>query len=174
MKSSSPRPSLLHRLTAGSPARSACSISRSSASRAAGSPGAPSLERLPGPFVLVAGDLRPSEAAELDWEKVLAVATDVGSSTYHTAIIARSLGIPAVVGLKDATRQTPAGSLVIVDGTRGGNRNVAPVSALASCTNPMPALAIRMATITMASRGAPSAPSSPQAMSEITIATARR
>jgi phosphotransferase system enzyme I (PtsI) len=84
-----------------------------------GSPGAPSLERLPGPFVLIASDLSPSEAAELDWEKVLAVATDVGSSTYHTAIIARSLGIPAVVGLKDATRQTPAGSLVVVDGTRG-------------------------------------------------------
>jgi phosphotransferase system enzyme I (PtsI) len=84
-----------------------------------GSAGAPSLERLPGPVVLIASDLSPSEAAELDWEKVLAVATDVGSSTYHTAIIARSLGIPAVVGLKDATRQTPAGSLVVVDGTRG-------------------------------------------------------
>jgi phosphotransferase system enzyme I (PtsI) len=84
-----------------------------------GSPGAPSLERLPGRFVLVASDLNPSEAAELDWEKVLAVATDVGSSTYHTAIIARSLGIPAVVGLKDATQRTPAGSLVVVDGTRG-------------------------------------------------------
>jgi phosphotransferase system enzyme I (PtsI) len=84
-----------------------------------GAPGAPSLERLPGPFVLVASDLSPSEAAELDWDKVLAVATDMGSSTYHTAIIARSLRIPAVVGLKDATRQTPAGSLVVVDGTRG-------------------------------------------------------
>ncbi|MCG6923391.1 MAG: phosphoenolpyruvate--protein phosphotransferase [Acidobacteria bacterium] len=84
-----------------------------------GAPGAPSLERLPGPFVLVASDLSPSEAAELDWDRVLAVATDMGSSTYHTAIIARSLRIPAVVGLKDATRQTPAGSLVVVDGTRG-------------------------------------------------------
>jgi len=84
-----------------------------------GSPGAPSLERLPGPVVLVAGDLSPSEAAELDWDKVLAVVTDVGSSTYHTAIIARSLGVPAVVGLKDATKRTPAGSLVVVDGTRG-------------------------------------------------------
>jgi phosphotransferase system enzyme I (PtsI) len=84
-----------------------------------GSPEAPSLERLPGPLVLVASDLSPSEAAELDWDKVLAVATDVGSSTYHTAIIARSLGIPAVVGLKDATRQTPPGSLVVVDGSRG-------------------------------------------------------
>ena len=80
---------------------------------------APSLARLPGSFVLVAADLSPSEAAELDWERVLAVATDVGSSTYHTAIIARSLGIPAVVGLKDATRAVKPGTTVVVDGTRG-------------------------------------------------------
>jgi phosphotransferase system enzyme I (PtsI) len=84
-----------------------------------GSPGAPSLARLPGPVVLVAGDLRPSEAAELDWERVLAIVTDVGSSTYHTAIIARSLGIPAVVGLKEATRRIPPGAMVAVDGARG-------------------------------------------------------
>jgi phosphoenolpyruvate-protein phosphotransferase (PTS system enzyme I) len=84
-----------------------------------GSADAPSLARLPGSFVLVAADLLPSEAAELDWEKVLAVATDVGSSTYHTAIIARSLGIPAVVGLKDATSTVKPGAMVVVDGTRG-------------------------------------------------------
>ena len=84
-----------------------------------GSSEAPSLSRLPGPVVLVAGDLRPSEAAELDWDQVLAIVTDIGSSTYHTAIIARSLGIPAVAGLKEATRQIPPGSLVAVDGTRG-------------------------------------------------------
>jgi phosphotransferase system enzyme I (PtsI) len=84
-----------------------------------GSPEAPSLGRLPGPVVLVAGDLTPSEAAELDWERVLAIVTDVGSSTYHTAIIARSLGIPAVAGLKEATRQIPAGSQLVVDGTGG-------------------------------------------------------
>ena len=84
-----------------------------------GSPDAPSLSRLPGRFVLVAADLSPSEAAELDWERVVAVVTDVGSSTYHTAIIARSLGIPAVVGLEDATRRIPPGGLVVVDGTRG-------------------------------------------------------
>lgn len=84
-----------------------------------GTPEAPSLSRLPGPVVLVAGDLTPSEAAELDWDRVLAIVTDVGSSTYHTAIIARSLGIPAVAGLKEATRQIPPGGLVAVDGTRG-------------------------------------------------------
>ncbi len=80
---------------------------------------APSLSRLPAPVVLVADDLTPSEAAELDWDRVLAIVTDVGSSTYHTAIIARSLGIPAVTGLKGATRQVAPGSLVVVDGTRG-------------------------------------------------------
>jgi phosphotransferase system enzyme I (PtsI) len=85
----------------------------------AGAADAPSLARLPGAFVLVASDLTPSEAAELDWERVLAVATDAGSETYHTAILARSLGIPGVVGLKDATRRIPTGALVIVDGTRG-------------------------------------------------------
>ncbi len=84
-----------------------------------GTTDAPSLSRLPGPVVLVAGDLTPSEAAELDWDRVLAIVTDVGSSTYHTAIIARSLGIPAVAGLKEATRQIPPGAMVAVDGTRG-------------------------------------------------------
>jgi phosphotransferase system enzyme I (PtsI) len=85
----------------------------------AGDGDAPSLRRLPGEFVLVAEDLTPSQAGELDWARVLAVATDAGSRTYHTAILARSLGIPAVVGLKDATRRIPAGALVVVDGARG-------------------------------------------------------
>ncbi len=84
-----------------------------------GSPGAPSLARLPEPVVLVSGDLRPSEAAELDWDRVLAIVTDVGSSTYHTAIIARSLGIPAVAGLREATRLIPSGATLGVDGARG-------------------------------------------------------
>jgi phosphotransferase system enzyme I (PtsI) len=85
----------------------------------AGAANAPSLSRLPGRFVVVASGLSPSEAADLDWERVVAIATDVGSATYHTAIIARSLGIPAVVGLENATRRIPPGTLVVVDGTRG-------------------------------------------------------
>jgi phosphoenolpyruvate-protein phosphotransferase (PTS system enzyme I) len=85
----------------------------------AGAEDAPSLSRLPGRFVVVASGLSPSEAAGLDWDRVVAIATDVGSSTYHTAIIARSLGIPAVVGLENATRRIPPGTLVVVDGTRG-------------------------------------------------------
>lgn len=80
---------------------------------------APSLSRLPGSFVLVAEDLTPSEAAELDWGRVVAVATDTGSPTHHTSILARSFGVPAVVGLGMATREVPAGALVAVDGTRG-------------------------------------------------------
>ncbi len=80
---------------------------------------APSLRRLPGSFVLVAAGLAPSDAAELDWERVLAVATDEGSATYHTSILARSFGVPAVVGLREATRRIAPGSLVVVDGTRG-------------------------------------------------------
>ncbi|HSB60587.1 MAG TPA: phosphoenolpyruvate--protein phosphotransferase [Vicinamibacteria bacterium] len=84
-----------------------------------GSAEAPSLRRLPGSFVLVTESLTPSEAADLDWRSVLAVVTDVGSSTHHTAIIARSLGIPAVVGLRDATRRIPPGALLAVDGGRG-------------------------------------------------------
>jgi phosphoenolpyruvate-protein phosphotransferase (PTS system enzyme I) len=80
---------------------------------------APSLARLPGRFVIVAVDLTPSEAAELDWEHVLAIATDTGSPSHHTSILARSFGIPAVVGLQDATTRVPPGATVAVDGTHG-------------------------------------------------------
>lgn len=85
----------------------------------AGDEEAPTLSRLPGPVVLVADDLGPSEAGDLDWPRVLAVAIDAGARTSHTVILARSLGIPAVVDLKDATRRIRAGSLLAVDGTRG-------------------------------------------------------
>jgi phosphotransferase system enzyme I (PtsI) len=84
-----------------------------------GAPDAPSLSSLPGQFVIVAVDLTPSEAAELDWEHVLAIATDAGSPSHHTSILARSFGIPAVVGLQDATTRIPPGATVAVDGTHG-------------------------------------------------------
>ena len=84
-----------------------------------GATDAPSLARLPGSFVIVAVDLTPSEAAELDWEHVLAIATDAGSPSHHTSILARSFGIPAVVGLQDATTRIPAGATVAVDGSHG-------------------------------------------------------
>jgi phosphoenolpyruvate-protein phosphotransferase (PTS system enzyme I) len=84
-----------------------------------GTAGAPKLSRLPGAYVLVADELAPSEAAELDWERVLAVVTDKGSATYHTSILARSFGVPAVVGLGDATQRIPPGAMVVVDGSHG-------------------------------------------------------
>jgi phosphoenolpyruvate-protein phosphotransferase (PTS system enzyme I) len=84
-----------------------------------GSPGAPSLSRLPGQYILVASGLTPSDLAELDWARVLGLATDSGSATHHTSILARSFGVPAVVGLGDATRRIAPGTEMVVDGTRG-------------------------------------------------------
>jgi phosphotransferase system enzyme I (PtsI) len=70
--------------------------------------------------VLVAHDLLPSEAAmRLSRKNVLAVAIDMGGPTSHTAILARSLNIPAVVGLHNVTQQVKNGDFIIVDGTDG-------------------------------------------------------
>ncbi|HEV3471359.1 MAG TPA: phosphoenolpyruvate--protein phosphotransferase [Pyrinomonadaceae bacterium] len=68
---------------------------------------------------LVAEELMPSTIAELDFTHVKAVATDVGGWTSHTAIIARGLGIPAVVGLRDLYRHARTGDTVVVDAHRG-------------------------------------------------------
>ncbi|MBE1874163.1 phosphoenolpyruvate--protein phosphotransferase [Myceligenerans pegani] len=70
------------------------------------------------PFVLVATDLAPADTATLDPAAVLAVVTARGGPTSHTAIIARSLGIPAVVALGEAA-DLSAGETVLVDGTDG-------------------------------------------------------
>jgi phosphoenolpyruvate-protein phosphotransferase (PTS system enzyme I) len=69
--------------------------------------------------VLVADELLPSAAAELDFTRVRAVASDAGGWTSHTAIIARGLGIPAVVGLRDLYRHARTGDEIAVDGLRG-------------------------------------------------------
>jgi phosphotransferase system enzyme I (PtsI) len=71
------------------------------------------------PCVLVADELPPSIAAQLDWSKFQAFITDAGSRTYHTAILARSLHVPAVVGLHDATEKIVPGTLILVDGDEG-------------------------------------------------------
>ena len=60
--------------------------------------------------VLIADELTPSLAAQVDWTKVRGFATDAGSRTYHTAILARSLDVPAVVGLHNASRSHPPGA----------------------------------------------------------------
>jgi len=71
------------------------------------------------PVVLVAHDLTPSDTAQLDREKVKAFLTNIGGRTSHSAIMARTLEIPAVVGLSDITEHLRTGDLVIVDGTEG-------------------------------------------------------
>jgi phosphotransferase system enzyme I (PtsI) len=67
--------------------------------------------------VLVADELTPSMAAQVDWTKVRGFATDAGSRTYHTAILARSLDVPAIVGLHNASAQVQAGQIVVIDGS---------------------------------------------------------
>lgn len=86
-----------------------------------GEKGAPRdlLRELDAPCVLVADELTPSVLAQLDWTRILGFATDAGSRTYHTAILARSLGVPAVVGLHDASRRVPPGAWIIIDGGTG-------------------------------------------------------
>ena len=69
--------------------------------------------------VLIADELTPSLAAQVDWTKVRGFATDAGSRTYHTAILARSLDLPAVVGLHNASELIQAGQMVVIDGNSG-------------------------------------------------------
>jgi phosphotransferase system enzyme I (PtsI) len=69
--------------------------------------------------VIVSQDLLPSAVAQLDLQFARAIATDSGGWTSHTAIIARGLGIPAVVGLRDFFRNARTGDEVIVDSARG-------------------------------------------------------
>jgi phosphotransferase system enzyme I (PtsI) len=88
------------------------------------------LQDLDTPCVLVADELTPSVVAQLDWTRIKGFATDAGSRTYHTAILARSLGVPAVVGLHDVSRRVPAGASVIVDGETG-DVTIAPTQVLA-------------------------------------------
>src|SRR5205085_1075714 len=69
--------------------------------------------------VIVAEELMPSTIAELDFTHIKAIATDVGGWTSHTAIIARGLGIPAVVGLRDFYRAARTGDTAIIDARTG-------------------------------------------------------
>jgi len=75
------------------------------------------LRQLDESSVLIADELTPSLAAQVDWSRVRGFATDAGSRTYHTAILARSLDVPAIVGLHDASVQVQAGQTVIIDGS---------------------------------------------------------
>ncbi|PHV69497.1 phosphoenolpyruvate--protein phosphotransferase [Sporanaerobium hydrogeniformans] len=69
--------------------------------------------------IVIAHDLTPSDTAQLDKEKVVGFLTNIGGRTSHSAIMARTLEIPAVVGLKDITSCVQNGDTVIIDGTEG-------------------------------------------------------
>ncbi len=69
--------------------------------------------------VLVCEDLKPSEAAEIDWSQVGALVADHGSPTHHMAILARSRGIPCVLGVRTGTKEVSSEAVVLVDGTAG-------------------------------------------------------
>src|SRR3989440_4664737 len=69
--------------------------------------------------ILVAHNLTPSDTASMNRANVLGIATDLGSRTSHAAILARSLNIPAVVGLHDITAKLETGQHVLVDGRDG-------------------------------------------------------
>ncbi len=77
------------------------------------------LKNLTEEVVVVAHDLSPSQIASLDTTKVRGFVTDLGSRNSHAAIVARALGIPAVVGLETATADVFGGDRVIIDGNRG-------------------------------------------------------
>ncbi|MFB3925968.1 MAG: phosphoenolpyruvate--protein phosphotransferase [Syntrophales bacterium] len=69
--------------------------------------------------VIISRDLSPADTVQMKMEKVLGFATDIGGKTSHTAIVARSIGIPAVVGLEKITHEVRNGDVVIVDGCDG-------------------------------------------------------
>jgi len=77
------------------------------------------ITRLTEPVVIVAHDISPSQAISLDRKHILGFAINVGGQTSHTAIIARMLGIPAVVALNDITSDIAGGETIIIDGTHG-------------------------------------------------------
>src|SRR6266850_328464 len=77
------------------------------------------LRKLEEPCIIISYDLSPSRTALLDRKMVLGFATDIGSKTSHTAIMARSLRIPAVVGLQHASKELVSGSYALLDGYNG-------------------------------------------------------
>ncbi len=77
------------------------------------------LGKLHEPCIVISYDLTPSRTAQLDKKMVLGFATDIGSKTSHTAIMARSMRIPAVVGLQTASRELVTGDYALLDGYNG-------------------------------------------------------
>jgi len=80
---------------------------------------ATALEQIPEAHIVIAEDLAPSETATMRKERILGFATDLGSPTSHTAIMARALELPAVLGLHDISSRVGSGDTVLVDGYKG-------------------------------------------------------
>jgi len=100
----------------------------------AGQQGAVVLPKDGTPSVLVAHDLSPAETAGLTKERVLAIVTEVGTRTSHTAILARALEIPAVVGVPNMLSRVGTGDVIVVDGVHG-QVAITPSEALIKDTN---------------------------------------
>ena len=84
-----------------------------------GQQGGADVRNLKEPCIIIRHDLTPSNTAQMDRSKVLGFATDIGSKTSHTAIMARSLRIPAGVGLKHASEEMESGQYALLDGFNG-------------------------------------------------------
>jgi phosphotransferase system enzyme I (PtsI) len=69
--------------------------------------------------IIISSDLSPADTAQMKIENVLGFATDIGGKTSHTAIVARSLEIPAVVGLESITRRVRTNDCIVIDGSAG-------------------------------------------------------
>lgn len=77
------------------------------------------LGHIPNDSIVISEDITPSDTADMDRNKLLGFATDVGGKTSHSVIMARSLGIPAVVGLREATQRIKSGDQILLDGHEG-------------------------------------------------------
>jgi len=77
------------------------------------------LSKLPEPVVVIARDLLPADTATMDRKNVLAIVTQIGGRTSHSAIIARSYGIPAVLGISDILQKIAGAAIIAVDGSTG-------------------------------------------------------
>lgn len=78
-----------------------------------------SLEEIQEPAIIIAHDLSPADAIQLQVGRILGVVTEIGGTTSHSSIVARSLNIPAVAGAENAARLISTGDILIVDGGTG-------------------------------------------------------
>jgi phosphotransferase system enzyme I (PtsI) len=76
-------------------------------------------DEIQAPAVVVAHDLSPAETAQFDGDRIVGIVTEAGGRTSHTAIMARSLGIPAVVGVESIVSLVCDGDQIVVEGTSG-------------------------------------------------------